>query len=109
MLITSPLVAVQNLEQLYRHGFRDAVTDAALLKVASSQAARDTAVLSDIERDLTEFEQQYELSSHKFFQRWQAGQMADSADFMDWNALYQMAHEVRQRLEFLHVESPVMA
>ena len=101
MAISSPLDALRNLEQLYERGFRDAVTDAALLRVASSQAARDEAVLRDLERDLSELEQQYEMSSEEFFQRWQAGEMADTADFMDWNALYQMAREVRQRLELL--------
>ncbi len=94
MTIASPLVAVQNLEQLYRHGFRDTVTDAALLKVASSQATRDTAVLYDLDRDLEAFEQEYNLSSTEFFQRWQDGKMTDSADFMDWNALYKMAREI---------------
>jgi hypothetical protein len=37
MAVSSPLEALQHLEQLYQRGFRDAVTDAALLKVASSQ------------------------------------------------------------------------
>lgn len=101
MAVSSPLEALQHLEQLYQSGFRDAVTDAALLKVASSQAARDEAVLRDLERDLSELEQHYQMSSEEFFQHWIAGKLADSADFMDWNALYQMAHEVRERLELL--------
>lgn len=105
MLTANPLVAVQNLEHLYSRGFRDEVTDAALLKVASSQATRDSVVLYDLERDMAEFEQQYNIPSNEFFRRWQAGEMDDSADFMDWNALYQMAHEVRQRLAFLQYES----
>jgi hypothetical protein len=105
MAIANPVIAVQNLERLYSRGFRDTVTDAALLKVASSQAARDTAVLRDLDRDLKEFEQQYGLSSTEFFQLWQEGKMADSADFMDWNALYKMACEVRQRLAFLQGET----
>ena len=105
MAISNPLDALRSLEHLYERGFRDAVTDAALLRVASSQAARDEAVLRDLERDLNELEQQYEMSSEEFFQRWQAGEMADTADFMDWNALYQMAHEVRERLELLRGET----
>jgi hypothetical protein len=60
--------------------------------------ARDEAVLRDLERDLSELEQQYQMASEEFFQRWQADEMADIADFMDWNALYQMACEVRERL-----------
>jgi phage shock protein A len=101
MTVSTPLEALRNLEQLYKRGFRDNITDAALLKVASSQVARDEAVLRDLERDLSELEQRNQMTSRDFFQRWTAGQMADTADFMDWNALYQMAQEVRERLELL--------
>jgi len=107
-MTSSPLVALRNLEQLYAHGFRDTLTDAALLRVASSQAARDQVVLRDLERDLNDLELQYEMSSDEFFQRWQAGEMADTADFMDWNALYQMVREVRERLELLQGENRVI-
>jgi len=105
MAISNPLDALRNLEQLYERGFRDSITDVALLRLTSSQAARDEVVLRDLERDLSELEQQYEMSSEEFFQRWQAGEMADTADFMDWNALCQMAREVRERLELLRGET----
>jgi hypothetical protein len=101
MTASTPLDTLRNLEQLYQSGFRDPVTDAALLKIASSQAARDETTLRDLERDLGELEQQYQMSSEEFFQRWSAGEMPDTADFMDWNALYQMAREIRERLELL--------
>jgi len=103
--LSSPLVALRNLEQLYERGFRDRLTDTALLRVASSQAARDEAVLRDLERDLSDLELEYDMPSEEFFQRWQAGEIADTADFMDWNALYQMACEVRERLELLRGEA----
>jgi hypothetical protein len=31
--------------------------------------------------------------------------MADIADFMDWNALYQMTQEIQERLKLLRGES----
>ena len=102
--LSSPLVALRNLEQLYERGFRDRLTDTALLRVASSQAARDEAVLRDLERDLSDLELEYDMPSEEFFRRWQAGEIADTAYFMDWNALYQMACEVRERLELLRGE-----
>jgi len=105
MTVSTPLDALRSLEQLYERGFRDAVTDAALLRVASSQAARDELVLRDLERDLRELEQQYGMSSEQFIHRWKTGEMADTADFMDWNALYQMAIEVRARLDLLRGEA----
>ena len=77
------------------------MTDAALRKIVESQAARERVVLHDLENDLRELEQQYQLTSEEFFHRWQAGEMPDTANFMDWNALYQMALDVRERLKLL--------
>jgi len=102
---STPLDALRSLEQLYESGFHDAVTDAALRKIVESQATRDRVALHDLENDLRELEQQYQLTSEEFFHRWQAGEMPDTADFMDWNALYQMALEVRKRLKLLHNEA----
>ncbi|NOZ05307.1 MAG: hypothetical protein GXP41_02990 [Chloroflexi bacterium] len=101
MVVLTPLEALRSLERLYRRGFHDPVMDTALLRITSSQAARDKAALRDLERDLRELEQQYQMSSDEFFRRWQCGEMADTADFMDWNALYQMAREVRERFDLL--------
>lgn len=103
--MTTPLITLRNFERLYARGFRDYVTDAALLKLAQSQIARDKIVLRDLEHDLAEFEQQYQMKSEEFFRRWQAGDLDDAADFMDWNALYQMAHEIRERLVVLQTEA----
>jgi len=105
MTTSTPLDALHSLEQLYESGFHDAVTDAALHKIVDSQAARERVVLHDLENDLRELEQQYQLTSEEFFHRWQAGEMPDTADFMDWNALYQMALEVRERLKLLQNET----
>ena len=105
MTTSTPLDALRRLEQLYESGFHDTVTDAALRKIVESQAARDHVALRDLENDLRELEQQYQLTSEEFFHRWQAGEMSDTADFMDWNALYQMALEVRERLKLLYNET----
>ena len=101
MSTLAPLRVLHNLTQLYEHGFRDTVTDVTLLKIASSQAARDRVVLRDLEHDLRDLEQRYQLSSDEFFRRWQAGEMPDTADFMEWNVLYQMTLEVQERLQLL--------
>lgn len=101
MTVSTPIEAIRSLERLYKRGFHDAITDAALLKIASSQATRDEVVLHDLERDLSELEQQYRMTSEEFCRRWANGEMADTADFMDWHTLYEMAREVRERLNLL--------
>ncbi len=103
-MTVSPLVALEHLERLYKHGFRDAVTDTALVRLVTSQVARDEVALRDLERDLSELEHQYGMSTQDFVEQWQSGRMDDSADFMDWNALHKMAEQVRARLDLLRSE-----
>ena len=104
MTVHTPLQTLRNLQKLYKHGFRDSVTDAALARIVASQAARDESVLLDLERDLRELEKNYRMTSEEFIQDWQAGRLEDTADYMDWNALYQMSQEIRQRLKLLRSE-----
>jgi len=46
--------------------------------------------LSDLSARLLDFENQYNLPSEQFYQRFQAGKMGDDADMFEWSAFYQM-------------------
>ena len=61
--------------------------------------------LTATEKDLGEFEQQYNMSTVDFFRQWQAGEIDDGMDNVEWASLAQMAENLRKRLEFLKGES----
>ena len=61
--------------------------------------------LTATEKDLSEFEQQYNMSTVDFFRQWQAGEIDDGMDNVEWASLAQMAENLRKRLEFLKGES----
>ncbi|MCJ7548839.1 MAG: hypothetical protein MUQ30_04060 [Anaerolineae bacterium] len=102
--MSTPVTTLRNLQHLYGQGFRDEVTDTALQKVVNSQIARDQITLRDLERDLAELEAQYAMPSETFHSRWLAGELDDSADFMDWHVLCEMVAEVRKRVALLKSE-----
>ncbi len=89
------------LEQLYTAGFHDTFLDNALRKIIARQIARDESDLQRIAESLAQFEQQYGLSTDEFFRRFQAGQLRDTADMMEWNALYKMRERIMARLQIL--------
>ena len=95
------LEKIRGLEQIYIKGYEDSFLDNALQKIISHQLARDQADLWVLQRDLAELERRYGISSEEFYGRFQAGQMSDEADFMEWNALYKMATKLRNRLSIL--------
>ncbi len=96
---------LERLEQLYAAGFHDAFLDNALRKVVAHQIARDEADSQQVERDMAAFEAQYRLSSDEFWRRYQAGEMGDSADFVEWNVLCKMRQRLLTRLGILRGDS----
>jgi hypothetical protein len=61
--------------------------------------------LADTEKDLREFEAQYDMSTTDFFSQWQSGQIDDRMDYVEWASLAQMAENLRKQLELLKGES----
>ena len=73
-------------------------------KIIDHQIARDEVDLRRMDEELVQFEQQYGLTSDEFWERFQAGQMADTADFMEWNAFCKMRQRIMARLSILRGE-----
>ncbi len=45
---------------------------------------------ADLKTRLKNFEEKYHMPSAQFYQRFQSGQLGDSADFFEWNTYYEM-------------------
>ncbi len=65
------------------------------------QIACDETDLRRVNETLTQFERQYEISSDEFWRRFQAGEMPDTADFMEWNVFCKMRQRITSRLHIL--------
>ena len=108
MTIHSQTQTEQTLRKLTRLAKSGQVSDSLarniqkLLGVEINQLEMDMAAS---EKDLAEFEQQYQLPTVDFFRQWQAGQADDRMDYVEWASLAQMAENLRKRLEFLRGEN----
>ena len=92
---------LERIRQLYTAGFSDTFLDNALHRIVDRQVARDQADLKRVNGVLERFESQYGLTSNEFWQRFQAGQMADTTDFMEWNVFCKMRQRIQTRLHIL--------
>ena len=92
---------VRTLEMLYAQGQASDVTDLALEKLMAYELSETQQQLVQLQKDLGEFEQRYALSSESFYAHFQAGQLGDAMDYVDWASLYQMAERLRQRIILL--------
>ncbi len=89
------------LQELYAAGFQNTFLDNALRKIVDRQVACDEADLRRVNDMLTQFEHQYEMPSDEFWRRFQAGEMPDTADFMEWNVFCKMQQRIISRLRIL--------
>lgn len=96
---------LERLQQLYASGFQDPFVENALRKIVSHQVARVEADLASVNATLAGFERQYSLTSDEFWRRFQAGEMEDSADFMEWNIFCKMKQRLIAHLSILRGEN----
>ena len=89
------------LAELYEQGQASDLMDRTLEKLLHHEAEQSQARLSQLEADLAEFEQQYNLSSTEFYRQFQAGQIGDDMDYVEWASLVQMAENLKKRLHLL--------
>lgn len=102
---TSTLDKLHRLESLYRQGYQSDVVDRALAKIIALEQVQTGQELSVIKARLEAFEQEYQMSSADFHQRFHAGELGDAADFFEWSAFYDMAQSLCQRLQTLEIEA----
>ncbi len=89
---------LRTLAQLYQQGQTSDLMERTLDKLLVYEADVCRAQLGQLQKDLTEFEQRYGLSSTEFYRRFQAGQTDDRMDYVEWASLVQMGRNLRERL-----------
>jgi hypothetical protein len=102
---TSTAERLHALAELYEQGQASDLMDRTLAKLLHHEAQQSQALLSQLEADLAEFEQQYNLSSTEFYRQFQAGQIGDDMDYVEWASLVQMAENLKKRLHLLSGEA----
>jgi hypothetical protein len=94
------------LEALYRQGYQSDVIDRSLDKMIALEIAKARREFAEFQERLRTFERQYQMSSETFYRRFQAGEMGDRIEVVEWSIFYDMRESVRTRLEMLEAEPP---
>jgi len=89
---------VRWLAELYEKKQVSSLTAQTLNKAVEYEVSQSQAQLTEIEKVLTDYEKQFNMSTIECFKRYQAGQTDDSAESMEWASLAQMAEGIRKRL-----------
>ena len=92
---------LQRLAKLYEHGHPSATLERALDKLLDYEAETCRKQLAELQQDLAKLEQRYGQTSAEFYRQFQTGQTDDRMDYVEWASLFQMAHNLEERLRVL--------
>lgn len=95
---------VRWLAELYEKKQVDNVTAQTLNKLVDLETSRIRMQLEDIQRVMADYERQYDMKSVEFVAKFDAGQLGDHMDFVEWASLTQMAEHLRQKIESVAAE-----
>ncbi len=89
------------LETLYRRGYQSQVIERTVDKLITIEQECTQRELTDLDSRLRTFEANFHMPSDEFYRRYEAGELGDSAEFMEWASFYDMYAAARQRLQWL--------
>ena len=95
------------LTELYQAGQASPLVTTTINQVFAHEIAESRMQLEQLQADLAEFEVRYQMSSEDFYTRYQAGQIDDRMDFVEWASLIQMVNNLQQRLQLLSGEAVI--
>jgi hypothetical protein len=70
-------------------------------KLISLEARQRRAELQRLAAHLAAYEQQYQMASDDFYQRFRRGELGDDMDLVEWSIFWDMRQMVAQRLNGL--------
>ncbi len=95
---TETMGKLANLLRLYQEGYRSQVIDQAVDKLIRLEVEQSQAEMQRLRERLSAYEEQYHLSSQEFYQRFQAGELGDEMEYVEWSVFWDMYQAAERRL-----------
>jgi superfamily II helicase len=95
------LTKLKIIENLYYQGSLNEAIEQTLDKIISQELVIAEQKKAELETDIKQFEQEYQMSSLDFYQRFHRGELSDDVDFVEWNSFYEMCDSLQQRIKIL--------
>jgi hypothetical protein len=92
---------LQKLARLYQHHQASETMTRTLDKLLHYEAEFSQEQSNQLQADMRQFEDKYDLCSAEFYRRFQAGETDDRMDDVEWASLVQMARNLEAGLELL--------
>ena len=92
---------LKSFEALFQQGYKSQVIDQALNKLVGLELTKAKRELGEIEVRIGDFETKYNMQSQDFIEKFHAGSVNDSGDFMEWVSFMDMRSAILDRIHSL--------
>lgn len=59
--------------------------------------------ISEYEKILKEFENKYNLKSNEFYEKFEAGKLGDSVDYLEWSGIYELHSKAQDKINTIGI------
>lgn len=101
---TTTIDHLQRLLHLYEQGFQSDTIDHALVKLVEHAVQQARNERDRLQERLLAYERQYHMRSDEFERRFQAGELGDDANLVEWSIFYDLYRNAQQQLQALQAE-----
>jgi len=95
-------MSVQEKLEILKNSFQDSSEfDLVLDKLFDIVLSSYYDKLKNYDRDLKNFENEYQMTSENFYRRFESGVLGDDMDFFEWASLIEMQKNLREKISQL--------
>jgi len=95
------LTKIKRFESLFQQGHKSVLIDSTLNKLLDIELFELKKNIREITLKIRQFEKQYGISSRKFLEKFDSGELGDTADFVEWFAYADMKAEFARKIDIL--------
>ena len=92
---------IQVLERYIESNGTDIFTGQAIKKLISHNLQKEERDLVEVMGKLKRFEEEYNMASAKFHERFHHGELGDDEDFFIWDALFETSERIIARINLV--------
>ncbi len=93
---------LKKFECLFQSGHKSALVDQTLAKLVELELFELRKELREVNNRIDEFERQYNMATENFIEKFDAGEIGDDADFVEWFAYSDIGAELRKKIDILN-------
>jgi hypothetical protein len=94
------------LGSLYQQGYQSDVIERTLDKLIDLERERVEREYAELTARLLSFEHQYGMPTEDFYRKFEAGELGDSVDFVEWSSMRDLRESLRNHLAWLTQGQP---